>query len=178
MSQAQQEAIQEEHERRLHNANFQGPAPEDKSSNAAEILRYLSEIDDLPIGTDDPVMGQLVSKLTSTSNLTAEQVRSNEWVREYILILYLSKHPSKDGMHGSDRAWAHDDVNAYREPLDPEDRMAIETFVTSSKLALARSEDMAVPKEATRTVKESIVSDEGKSGGGGSGGILGRIRGK
>lgn len=171
-----EEARKQEHKRRLHTQQLQAPAREDEESNTAEILRYLSEIDDLPIGTDDPIMGQLVSKLTSTANLTAEQVKSNEWVREYLLILYLCKHPTKDGMHSSDRAWAHDNVDAYREPLDAEDRMAIESFVTSSKLALTRSEDMAATKEATRTVSEKISSvNDDNSSGGSSGGILGRL---
>jgi len=171
-----EQARQQEHERRLHMQNLQGTPVDDDESSTAEILRYLADIDDLPIGTDDPIMGQLVSKLTSTANLSAEQVRSNEWVREYLLILYLCKHPTKEGMHSSDRAWAHDDADAYREPLDAEDRMAIESFVTSSKLALTRSEDMEAVKESTRTVSESIVNDEGNSGGSSSGGILGRLK--
>lgn len=173
-TQEQKEAIQEEREHRLHQQNLQVPAQDDRESGTAEILRYLSEIEDLPIGTEDPIMGQLVSKLTSTANLSAEQVKSNEWVREYLLILYLCKHPTKEGMHTSDRAWSHDDVDAYREPLDAEDRMAIESFVTSSKLALTRSEDMAATKEATRTVNESIVNDDSKSTNSGNG-LLGRI---
>lgn len=174
-AQEAEEARQKEHERRLHSQNLQAPLHEDESGGTAEILRYLSKIDDLPFGTDDPVMGQLVSKLTSTANLTPEQVKSNEWVREYLLILYFCKRPTKEGMHGSERAWAHDDVDAYRKPLDPEDRMEAETFVTSSKLALTRSEDMAATKEATRTVSESIVNDDGNNNSS-KGGILGRLR--
>lgn len=170
----QNKAREEEYERRLHAQNLTAPPKEQRQNTTAEILRYLSEIDDLPIGTDDPIMGQLVSKLTSTANLSAEQVRSNEWVREYLLILYLCKHPTKEGMHGSDRAWAHDDVDAFRDPLDAEDRMAIESFVTSSKLALTRSEDMEVVKESTRTVNESIVNNDGRNDSG-SGGLLGRL---
>lgn len=158
---------------RLHQQNLQAAAGEDDDSSTAEILRYLAEIDDLPIDTDDPVMGQLVSKLSSTANLTPEQVKSNEWVREYLLILYLCKHPRPDGMHTETRAWAHDDVDAYREPLDPSDRAALESFIASSKLALTRSEDMEAVKESTRTVKESITHDESSSGG--SGGILGKL---
>jgi len=173
--QDQKEMQEEEREHRLHQQNLAPTQREGDETTSAEILRYLSEIDDLPIGTDDPVMGQLVSKLTSTANLTPEQVRSNEWVQEYLLILYLCKHPTKEGMHSSDRAWAHDDVDAYREPLGAEERMEIEAFVTSTKLALTRSEDMAVTKEATRTVSESIVNDD--QNGGGSGGILGWLRG-
>lgn len=173
-TQEQREAMQEEHERRLHMQNLQGPPEQDRQGETAEILRYLSEIDDLPIGTEDPVMGQLVSKLTSTTNLTTEQVKSNEWVREYLLILYLAKHPRKEGTHSGDRAWVHDDIDAFVEPLDAEDRMAIESYVTSSKLALNRSEDMSMPREAMRTVNESIVSDDSQSDSG-KGGILGRL---
>lgn len=170
--QEQKEMREEEHERRLHAQNLQMPAEED--GQTGEILRYLAEIDDLPISTDDPVMGQLVSKLTSTANLSEEQVRSNEWVREYLLILYLSKHPTEEGMHSFERAWAHDDASAYRDPLSAEDRMAIESFVTSSKLALTRSEGFRAVEESTRTVNESIVNDQGKESGSG-GGILGRL---
>lgn len=173
---SQSEQMQEAQERRLHEANLTTPPSEEQQGNTAEILRYLSEIDDLPIGTDDPIMGQLVSKLTSTANLTPEQVKSNEWVRECLLILYLCKHPTKEGMHSSDRAWAHGDVDAYREPLGAEDRMALESFVTSSKLALTRSEDMEAVKESTRTVSEKIssVNDDSASNSS-SGGILGRL---
>jgi len=54
---------------------------QDEGGEAAEILHTLSNIDDLPIDPkDDPVMGQLVSKLTSTANLSKEDVRSNKWV--------------------------------------------------------------------------------------------------
>ncbi len=76
-------------------------------------------------------------------------------------------------MHGSDRAWAHDDLEAYREPLTAEKRAELEAFVTTSNLALSRSEDGFATKEATRTVNESIVNDN--DDGGSSGGILGRL---
>lgn len=166
--------MEEEHERRLHAQNLQTPPEEADDASTAEILRYLSEIDDLPISKNDPIMGQLVSKLTSTANLSAEQVRSNEWIREYLLILYLCKHPTKEGMHSAERAWAHDDVDAFREPLGAEDRMKIEAFVTSSKLALTRSEEFRAVEESTRTVSESIVNDDSR-GDSSSGGVLGRL---
>lgn len=171
----QQMSAEEAQQRRLHEANLTGGATEDREGEAAEILRYLSNVDDLPIGSDDPVMGQLVSKLVSTANLTEEQVKSNEWVFEYILVLYLCKFPRPDGMHSGDRAWSHDDVDAFREPMQPERRMEIEAHVSMSTLALTRSEGMAAVKEGTRTVKESIVSDE-KASNSSSGGILGRLR--
>lgn len=145
-----------------------------QSDKAAEVLRYISEIDDLPIEADDPVMGQLVSKLTSTANLTAEQVRSNEWVREYLLILYLARRPRKEGVHSGWRAWSHDDHTEDIEPLDPEERLQIETSVSMTKLALTRSEDMEGVKESTRNRSESYVHEDGD--GGGKGGILGKIK--
>jgi hypothetical protein len=144
------------------------------NQEAAAILTALSEIDDLPIQPeDDPVMGQLVSKLTSTANLSADEVRSNEWVREYILILYLCQFPTKDGCHGSWRGWAHGDADAAKAPMDPSTRMELETLVTTSKLALSRSEDAKVIEEGTRDVKETHVNDG--SDGAGGGGILGKI---
>jgi len=154
---------------------------------AAEILSALSQVEDLPIDAQsDPVMGQLVSRLTSTANLSAEQVRSNEWVREYIMVLYLCKFPRADGAHGPWRALGHDDLDAEREPLDPEKRLEIEAFISMSKLALSRSEGFRAVEESTRNVSESIVNEEStrnvsesivneQEQGGSGGGILGKM---
>ena len=176
MSQA--EAEDHYHKQRRHSyhaANLQQPT--EHKGETAEILRALSDIDDLPIEPkDDPVMGQLVSKLTSTANLSEEEVRSNEWVREYILILYLCKFPTHEGMHTSWRGWAHGDSSQARDPLDPDKRMMLEAFVSSSKLGLSRSQDAKAIEESVRNVNESIVN-EGDNNDGGGGGILGRIRG-
>lgn len=178
--QSQQDQIEEqqenEFERRLHSSNVaQMPAPDD-DDKAAEILRILSNIDDLSIGPgDDKILGQLVSKLTSTANLTPDQVRSNEWVREYLLVLYLSKHPKADGVHGGWRGWAHADHSEALDPLDTAERMEIESFIQEGKLALTRSEDAKVIEESTHTVHESVIHDDRDGGGGG--GILGRLKG-
>jgi hypothetical protein len=168
-----EQRYQKQRRHNYHNTNLkQGQ----QKGEAAEILATLSSIDDLPTNPEqDPVMGQLISKLTSTANLTPEEVRSNEWVREYLLILYLSKFPSFEGMHGSWRGWSHDNDAKEIEPMDAEKRMEWESFVTSSKLALSRSRDAKVIEEGTRNVNESIVNEEGNDSGGG-GGILGRIR--
>lgn len=158
-----------------HQNNLAGESQQ--TGEAAQILSELSKVDDLPLDAeDDPVMGQLVSRLTSTANLTAEQVRSNEWIREYIMVLYLCRFPREDGAHSTWRAVGHGDASEAREPLDPEKRMMLEAFVTNSKLALSRSEDFTGPREAVRNVSESIVNEEGNDSGG-SGGILGRLRG-
>lgn len=172
-TQEQREMAEEEYERRLHQQNLTQPSQDHRENGTAEILRYLSQIDDLPIDSDDPVMGQLISVLSSTANLSPEQVKSNEWVREYILVLYLCLKPTKEGMHSTDRAWAHGDLDAYRKPIDTETRAQIETFVTTSKLALTRSEDMAATKEAVRNVQESILNDDREDTT--KGGIRGRL---
>jgi hypothetical protein len=156
----------------FHNMNLQGQGKQDQE--AAQVLHALSEIDDLPIQPkDDPVMGQLVSKLTSTANLTEEEVRSNEWVREYILILYLCQFPTEDGMHSEWRGWAHGDESMEREYLSPRKRLMLENLVTTSKLALSRSQDAKVIEEGARDVRESVTTEsDGNSSGGG---ILGKI---
>jgi hypothetical protein len=171
-----EEKAREERERQrehqLHSQNLQGG--QEYGESTAEILHELSSIDDLPINKDDPVMGQLVSKITSTSNLSPEQVKSDEWVMEYLLILYLCKFPKEDGCHGDWRAYAHGDITEYREPLDAEDRMMIEAYIGSAQRALTRSEDFAAVEESTRTINESVVRDESQDNSS-SGGILGRM---
>lgn len=158
-----------------HQGNLQGEGGQ--PGEAAEILSALSKVDDLPLDAeDDPVMGQLVSRLTSTANLTAEQVRSNEWIREILMVLYLCRFPREDGAHSSWRALGHGDAQEAREPLDPEKRMMLEAFVSNSKLALSRSEDFTGPREAVRNVNESIVNEQDSNNGGGGGGILGRLK--
>lgn len=170
---SQQEQYKKQRQQAYHQTNLAG---EQQPGESAQILDALSSIDDLPLDAhDDPVMGQLVSKLTSTSNLTAEQVRSNEWVREYIMLLYLCRFPRPDGAHSEWRAIAHGDGDAEREPLDPEKRMMLETYVQMGKLALSRSEDAKVIEEGTRDVSESIVNEEG-NGDSSGGGILGRLK--
>jgi len=171
---AEEEQYQKQRRHEYHSNNLAQPG--EARSDGAEVLRALSEVDDLPINPEsDEVLGQLVSRLASTANLSAEEVRSNEWVREYILVLYLCKFPDQEGMHGSWRGWAHGDADQAREPLDPEKRMMIESYVSNSKLALSRSEDAKVIEESVRDVSESIVNDgeDGKSSGGG---LLSRLR--
>lgn len=158
-----------------HNSNL--ARNQQQEGETAEILRALSEINDLPINPqDDPVMGQLISKLTSTANLTPEQVRSNEWVREYILVLYLCKFPTEEGMHSTARAWTHSSRDEAVPPLDSQKRTELEALISNSKLALSRSEDAKIVEESVRNVSESIVNDDGDSAGS-KGGLLGRLRG-
>jgi len=169
---SQQERYEQQRRDQYHTGNLQGQGQQ--QGEAAQVLSALSEIDDLPMSPqDDPVMGQLISKLTSTANLTEEEVRSNEWVREYILILYLCQFPTDDGCHSEWRGWAHGDESEERAPLHPKKRAMLETLVSTSKLALSRSEDAKVIEEGTRDVKESVLSEpDGSSGGKG---LLGKV---
>lgn len=172
MSKSQEEWAEQQRRDQYHSGNLQGQGQQPGES--AQVLHALSDIDDLPMQPqDDPVMGQLVSKLTSTANLTSEEVRSNEWVREYILILYLCQFPTEDGCHSEWRGYAHGDASEEREPLHPKKRAMLETLVTTSKLALSRSEDAKVIEEGTRNVSESVLTEEG--GDSGSSGILGKL---
>jgi len=173
MSQRSPQEMQERSRKdQFHSMGLQGQGQ--REGEAAQVLSALSEIDDLPINPqDDPVMGQLISKLTSTANLSEEEVRSNEWVREYILILYLCQFPTEDGCHSEWRGWAHNDERQEREPLNPKKRAMLKTLVSSSKLALSRSEGAKVIEEGTRDVKESVLSEPDNSSGGN--GLLGKI---
>jgi len=172
VSKTQEEWAEQQRRDQYHSGNLQGAGQQ--QGDAAQVLQALSDVEDLPIQPqDDPVMGQLISKLTSTANLSEEQVRSNEWVREYILILYLCQFPTKDGCHSEWRGYAHGDMNEEREPLDPKKRMELETLVTTSKLALSRSEGAKVIEEGTRNVSESVLTEDGNDGGGS--GILGKL---
>jgi hypothetical protein len=172
MSEAEAKQLREQQRRdQYHGQNLAGG---ENTGETAEILHELSEIDDLPIQPqDDEIMGQLISKLTSTANLSAEEVRSNEWVREYILLLYLCLRPKETGCHGDWRAWSHGDQSEAIPPLDTQTRLEMESLVTSSKLALSRSEDFTAATEAVRTVRESIVNDGDESSGGG--GLLAKV---
>ena len=168
-----QRAEMENRQRRhqVHQANLNGHQDD---QGAAEILRYVASLDDIPIDEDDELMRGLATKLLSTANLSAEEVKSTEWVIEYLLILYLSERPRKEGVHTEWRAWSHADQSADIEPLPPDKRRKIEQNVTLSKVALSRSKDMEALKETTRNVKESYVRNEDEAKGG-SGGILGRL---
>lgn len=172
MTEEMQKARQEQYRQQMHGQNIGKPEQDDEK--AGEVLEQLSKIDDLPEEVqEDEIVGQFFSRLVSTSNLSQADLRSNEWVREYLCILWLCRHPPKDGMYGTDRAWVHDDINEYVEPVTAEKRMKVEASMLSARNAATRSEDAKVIEESTRTVNQSIVSDERSNSG--SGGILGKL---
>jgi len=139
----------------------------------AAVLRQLSEIDDLP-SFPGSTLDQFVSRIISTSNLSKEDIQSDEWVREYIMLLYRSQFPPEDGLSGHARAYALDDASEKRDPLDGPVKTQMEAFKHVSGQALTRSEDMEATREATRTIAESIARDESPDESS-SGGLLGKI---
>ena len=172
---AQKEAKKERERQRkhsLHQGNLQGQGKQ--KGEAAQILHALSDDSDLPIQPeDDPVIGQWVSKVTSTANLSEEQTRSIEWEREIQMTLRLCQYPTEDGVHGSWRGWVHGDEDKALEPIDQKTRATWESEISSSKLALSRSKDAKVIEEGSRDVSESIVSDPDSDDG--RGGLLGKL---
>jgi len=89
---SREEAFNRERRDQYHHSNL---GQQDGPGATAEILRELSEVNDLPIDPEnDDIMGQVVSKLASTANLTPEEVRSYSWYPEIILVLYMSMKPS------------------------------------------------------------------------------------
>jgi len=174
MAESKQEYQKRQRNNAIHQGQLQGGRQQ--KGESAELLNALSEIDDLPITPDDDeTVGQFASRVVSTANLSQEEVRSHEWAKEYILILYLSDRPSETGLHSEWRGWTYGDVNAEKEPLDPKKRAELESFMTSSNLALSRSEDAKAMEESTRNVNESIVND-GEDGDGNGGGFFGRLK--
>lgn len=142
--------------------------------SGAEVLNQLSIIDDVP-GPRGETLDAFVSRIVSTTKLSTEDIRSDEWVREYIILLHKSQFPPEDGLTGHSRAYAMDDKSAKREPLDSEEKAKIEAFKHVSGQAVHRSEDGFATKEGTRTIAESIARDEtaDESAGGGLMGKLG-----
>lgn len=174
LGKSQEQKVEEARDKQFKRSVAQQGLGQPKKKEAAEVLQQLSNIDDLPINPqEDEVLGQLVSKLASTANLTSEQVQSNEWISEYIMLLYLCKFPKRRGLHGAWRGLAHSDPTEELEPLNSEKRMMIESFVNQSKIALTRSEDAKVIEEGTRNINESVVHDE--TGSSSKGGLRGKL---
>jgi len=168
MAESKQEYARKQRRQGYHQQNLQGGKQE--RGESAELLRALSEIDDLPISpNDDETIGQFASRIVSTANLSQEEVRSNEWAKEYILIMYLAGRPTPTGLHSEWRGWTYGDVDAEREPLAPKLRAQLESYMISSNLALSRSEDAKVIEESGRTINESILNDGEESNSGGNG---------
>jgi len=167
-----QEQLDRQRRQQLDNANLQRQA--DNGSNV-RVLEQLSNLSDLPTQPqDDETVGQFASRVVSTTNLSDDEVKSYEWMKEVVVLLYLATMPEKEGVHGVWRGWCEGDMSKEVEAISPQKRAELESFIRSTNLAVKRSRDAKVIEEGSRDVRESIV-DDGEGEDGGSSGILGKI---
>ena len=136
------------------------------------ILDKLSEAD-LPIDEEHPVMGQIASRVTSTTNLSEDQAEHHNWMLQYQLLLMKSAVPPKRGIHGSWRGYAHADSTEEMPAIDYEDRSELETFVDIiGPMLIQRSVGAKVMEESTRNISEQLLRKEKPEDGGGLLGAL------
>lgn len=169
------EAQREQHERQashqMAQATMQQAMADDDGTEAGEVMRYLSEIDDVPM-PEGATLEQFFSKVESTANLSPEDIHSDEWVKEYLLMRWRHQYPPEQGLTGVMRGVAFDDKMAERHPVGQTKKTNAEGAKHVSQHALTRSEDMKAVEESTRTIAETVRHDNDDSGGG----ILGMIR--
>lgn len=169
MSQSERKEMQEKQWRQqMHGQNL-GAA---NGSNAPETLKYVSKPEDI----DSPVdsLEWINSKSTSTANLEPEDVESKHWVLEYHREFALMDAPPEYGVWGHLRAYAYDDANAFKMPLNPDEHLEAEGYMEVGKESSTRSKDGWGVETSTKDTKESIVRDEENESSGG--GLLGRFR--
>ena len=169
MSDEQREMMEEQREAQRHNANLQRPGEDDKTP---ETLKYISQPEE-EIESPTEALEWINTKSASTANLSDADVESKPWILEYHQLLSRMEHPPEYGLSGHLRAWAYDDAQEYREPLDPSELVDTEGFAEVGKLALTRSKDGWGVETSIKDTKESIVRD-GDSGKGGIRGLLSR----
>lgn len=164
-----QEELEKEREHQIHTQNITQPVNDDENP---KTLEYLAEIDDVAELPEEGLK-QFTSRLASTANLSEEEVRGNEWVKEYIAQIWQSNFPPEYGLTGHVRAWAYDNPDEFRLPLTAQDKVAMEGYLDNTKLALSRSKDFEGVETATKDTRESIVrGNESDSGGG----LIDRLR--
>lgn len=163
-----EEAREREFERQVHS---NGLARQNPERDAPETLKYVSEPEDIDSPSD--ALAWINSKSASTTNLSNEDVRSEEWVIQYFQLLARMNKPPHYGISGHRRAWAHGDLDAFERPLEPDDKLEFEGFAELGNLTTRKSEDGWGVETSTRDTTESIMrKDEAES----NSGILGRFR--
>lgn len=170
---AQREQQDRQAGQQMAHATMQQAMADEDGAEAGEVMRYLSEIDDVPMPEGD-TLTQFFSKVESTANLSAEEIRSDEWVKEYLLMRWEHQYPPEHGLTGVMRGVAFDDKFEERRPVGQTKQTNAEGAKNVALHALSRSEGMKAVKESARTVAETVRHDGDDSGG--SGGILGMIR--
>lgn len=161
-------AREKDFERQVHSSAL---ARKNQERDAPETLKYVSEPEDI----DSPAeaLAWINSKSASTTNLSNEDVRSEEWVIQYFQLLARMNKPPHYGISGHRRAWAHGDLAAFERPLEPDDKLEFEGFAELGNLTTKKSEDGWGVETSTRDTTESIMrKDDGES----KSGWFGRFR--
>lgn len=169
MSGERKQELEEQREHDIHTSRFR-EADRD-GDDAPQTLKYVAEPEEIDAPLDE--LEWINSKSASTANLDSEDVRSKEWVLEYMQVLARLEHPPEYGLTGHVRAWAYDDKEEYKKPLKPSDLVDIEGYTEIGKESSTRSKEGWGVETATRDTKESIVRGKDNES---SGGILGRLR--
>lgn len=157
---ARQQEMQRRTEMHARNLSTQG-----KDDNP-KTLEYLAETDEGPELRDDS-LDHLLHKNISTANLTEAEVRGIEWENEIAMLRRLQEYPPTYGITGYLRAFAFQDIDAYREPIDSIERIKQQGLGTLSKLAATRSEEFIGVDTSTRDTQETIVNDSESDDSGG-----------
>ena len=159
----------------VHQLNMQ--RREDDDRRAPETLKYIADPSE---EVEPPVDGLdwVSSKSTSTSNLKEEDVRSREWVIEFMQLLSRLERPTTDGLSGHLRAYAFDDPEETDQPLSPSEKLRIEGAGEVGKEASTRARDGWATETATADTKESIVQTKDDEDGNTRGGLLSSMRGR
>ena len=155
--QRQEEMMEQQRKDNFHQANLQHSG---QQARQVEVLKELSEINDLPIDDDDPVLRQQVSTVLSTTDLEAKDIERYRWLREIILLLYLSSKPRPEGVYGAWRGMATGDPRDDIDPLQSKERKQIESYLTLVDMASHRSKGAKAMEETLRSISESVVNED------------------
>lgn len=161
----QQEAIRQQQEMQRNTEMHARNIVSDRNRDDPKTLKYLAESDSIPELSDD-TLEYLLHKNISTANLSEAESRAIEWENQIAILKREISHPPEYGVTGYLRAYAFQDMDEYKTPIDASERIKQEGLATLSKLAATRSEDFIGVDTTTRDIQESIVSNPEESGGG------------
>lgn len=162
---SQKEAIRQQQEMQRNTEMHARNVVSDRNRDDPKTLKYLAETDAIPELSDD-TLEYLLHKNISTANLSEAESRAIEWENQIAILKRGISHPPEYGVTGYLRAYAFQDMDQYKTPIDASERIKQEGLATLSKLAATRSEEFIGVDTTTRDIQESIVSDPDESGGG------------
>lgn len=171
MSDQQEKAIQKQQQMQRNTEMHARNVVSGENPDNPKTLQYLAEPGDVPELSDN-TLDYMLHKIISTANLTEAETKGIEWENEIAMLFRTQVHPPEYGCTGYMRAFAFQDIDAFREPIDQLESIKQQGIGTLSKLAATRSEDFIGVDTSTRDIQESIVSNPDEK----SGGLLARRR--